>query len=115
MVDIETRKKLFEDYADCKLMRISRDGTVMRCSSITVEYAAVDKDGNVRVHWHSGPYSQLKYTKVNAVNQVSSNEYEGIFTDEKEAIDIVKTWIDAVKLEKIKKLEEELAELKKDL
>ena len=115
MIDIETRKKLFEDYADCKLIRISRDGTVMHCSSITVEYVAVDKDGNVRVHWHSGPYSQLKYTKVNAVNQVSFNEYEGIFTSEKEAIDIVKTRVDSAKLERIRQLEAELAELKKTL
>lgn len=115
MVDIETRKKLFEDYADCKLIQLTKEGKVVSCSDITIETVNIDKDGNVYVDWYSGAYCQLQTSKINAVKLIAYERVQGIFTSKEKAIDIVRTWFKNKQLEKIKQLEEELAELKKDL
>ena len=118
MIDIETRKQLFKDYSDCKLVTIGKDGEVAHCSNIVVEDVRVDKDGVVYVAWHSGAYSLLKTSEVNKVNvvdQACDKHVQGIFTSKEEAISIARKWLENEKLKKIKQLEEELAELKKSV
>ena len=115
MIDIETRKQLFKDYSNCKWLQVSKEGKVVCCSGISIECVSIDKDGNVYVDWRTGAYSQLKTAEVNVVNSACGDCIQGIFTSKEEAVDITKEWFKIEKLEKIKQLEEELAELKKDI
>lgn len=114
MIDIETRKQLFKDYSDCKLVTIGKDGEVAHCIGVVIEHVSLDKNGKVYIDWHAGAYSQLKSSEVNVVHQTMHDGcIQGIFTSKEEAISIARKWLENEKLEKIKQLEEELAELKK--
>ena len=113
IVDEQTRKSLFNNYSGCKWMQVSKEGKVVCCSGIVVEYVSVDKDGAVHVAWRSGAYSQLKTSRVNAVGQTEYGEcIQGIFTSQEEAVAVARDWFQNEKLKKIKQLEEELAKLK---
>ena len=119
MTNIEERKQLFKDYSNCKWLQVNKEGKIVCCSNILIERVSVDKDGRVYVNWRSGAYGQIKTTEVNTIDGAHSNYIQGIiqgiFTSEKEAIDITKAWFKNNVLEKIKWLEEELAELKKNI
>ena len=115
-IDIKTRKALFKEYSSCHWIEVTKAGAIKVNRPVNVEYVAVDKDGNVYVRWRNSDYDVLKIAKVNAVTQAAYDEYiAGVFTDEVEARTVAKERFNEEKKEKLKQLEAELAELKKDM
>lgn len=116
MVDLKTRKALFNDYRKCKLMVVNNQCKVIRTENILISNVSVDEDGRVYIEWRYDQVSKLQWSEVNMVD--SACEYmfiQGIFTSKKEAIAVAKDWFKTEKKERIVKLETELAELKKDM
>lgn len=111
-MDVEERKKLFYDFANCKKMKVSKAGKVMSSEDIIIEHVLVNKKGDVLVEWHYNCYDQFHTAEVDVVYNAWDDYVEGIFTDEAVAKDVAEEWFQQQKKEKIAELEAELKRLK---
>lgn len=116
MIDVNVRKELFKEYAECEWMKVIKEGTIVRNFKLDIKQVSIDKDGNVSVGWYDDAYSAvLKTAKVNAVDYAARDFcIQGVFTSEDEAKAAAKEWFNEERRERIEQLEKELAKLKKE-
>ncbi len=115
MIDLKTRKVVFEDYINCHYIKVDDKGKILKDTKIDVEYVSLDKKGNVYVEWRFGTYDDPENAEVNVVRNAYDHYIEGVFTCKAEAIATAAEWFKEEKKAKIAELEAELAELKNSL
>ena len=116
MVDEKARKELYRDYKKCKWIEVNSKCEVTCVDDILVEFVSVDEVGRVYLEWHMTAISEMNCSEVNTVVFAVSDEFiQGVFTSKKEAVAVAKEWFNAERKERISKLEEELARLKKQM
>ena len=111
-MDIETRKQLFNAYANCRSIRVAKYGEILLEYPVSVETVSVNKDGDVFVEWRNSIYDNKRIAEVDMVDNAWENYIDGVFSSRDVAKAVAAEWFDRQKKEKIAELEAELKKLK---
>ena len=109
----EERKQLFNEFSNCKMLKVTADGKVTCNGKIAIDYVSFNKDGDVFVEWrYNCCYEKPHTAEVNMVSSSYDDYIEGVFTDENVAKEVAEEWFSQRKAEKIAELEAELKRLR---
>ena len=108
-------KELFDKYSkDCRYMVVSDSGKVVRSNPLKVCSVCFKNDGTVKIEWEDIDY-ELKRSYLNQIGSKYSTYADGVFSSPEIASEIVKKSFLDSKTERIKQLEEEIAQLKSEI
>lgn len=111
-------KELFDKYSKgCEYMVVADSGKVKRSDPIKVYSVCFKNDGTVIIEWENiGSYDyELKRSYLNQIGSKYSTYADGVFSSPEIASEIVKKSFLDSKIEKIKQLEEQIAQLKSEI
>lgn len=108
-------KELFDKYSkDCRYMVVADSGQVVKSKPVKVCSVCFKNDGTIKIEWEDNDY-ELKRSYLNQIESAYSTYAEGVFNSSEIASETVqKSFLDSKK-ERIKCLEEEIAQLKSEI
>ena len=108
-------KELFDKYSKgCEFIVVDDSGKVVRSKPLKVYSVCFKNDGTVKIEWEDDDY-ELKRSYLNQIESAYSTYAEGVFNSPEIASETVqKSFLDSKK-ERIKQLEEQIAQLKSEM
>ena len=108
-------KELFDKYSKgCEYMVVDDSGKVVRSKPLKVYSVCFKNDGTVKIEWEDDDY-ELKRSYLNQIGSKYSTSADGVFSSPEIASEIVKKSFLDSKIERIKRLEEEIAQIKSEM
>lgn len=108
-------KELFDKYSKgCEYMVVDDSGKVVMSTPLKVYSVCFKNDGTVKIEWEDNDH-ELKRSYLNQIGSKYSTYAEGVFNSPEIASETVqKSFLDSKK-ERIKRLEEEIAQIKSEI